>query len=156
PDRNLYKELLRRGIALRQINKPGNWLRVTIGTAVQMKQFLKELALILRIRKYAVIDRDGTLAYEPPQTKQIDSVGQLRILPGAIRALKFLYDAGYKLIMVSNQDGMGTPGYPLASFKKVQAALLSQLKKAGIKFDAILVCPHMPNELCLCRKPQTK
>ena len=78
--------------------------------------------------KIAFLDRDGTLIYEPPDTKQVDSLEKLRILPGVNIALKALLDQGYKLIMVSNQDGLGTKAFPMRDFVKVQKRLLEMFK----------------------------
>ena len=103
--------------------------------------------------KIAFLDRDGTLIYEPPDTKQVDSLEKLRILPGVNIALKALLDQGYKLIMVSNQDGLGTKAFPMRDFVKVQKRLLEMFKDQRIIFEQVLVCPHFAKDNCDCRKP---
>ncbi len=113
--------------------------------------------------KYAFIDRDGTLIYEPTpeDTKpgdipyQIDSIEKLKILPGVISGLKKLLSAGYKLVMVSNQDGLGTNLFPTQTFISPQNKLLEMLKENRITFEKILICPHLPKDNCDCRKPKT-
>src|SRR5690606_34019760 len=65
--------------------------------------------------KILFVDRDGTLIEEPPD-QQIDSYEKFRLVPGAISALRRLVGAGYELVMVSNQDGLGTPGFPEHAF----------------------------------------
>lgn len=104
--------------------------------------------------KVAFLDRDGTLIWEPPETKQIDSLDKLRILPGVIDGLRELKDEGFDLVMVSNQNGIGTPQFPKESFEAPQAEFLRQLQEQSIKFTEIFVCPHLPEEECKCRKPK--
>jgi len=107
------------------------------------------------MNKYAFIDRDGVLIFEPPDTKQIDSLDKLIILPRAVENLLRLQNAGYKLLIISNQDGLGTKSFPQNDFDLVQAKLLNNLELAGIKFYKIFVCPHLPSDNCNCRKPRT-
>jgi imidazoleglycerol-phosphate dehydratase/histidinol-phosphatase len=107
------------------------------------------------MKKYAFIDRDGTLIYEPQDTFVVDSVDSLRILPGVFETLKYLQDQGYALVMVTNQDGLGTKSFPSRIFNAVQEALMSRLKKHEINFDEVLICPHWPDDNCSCRKPKT-
>lgn len=106
--------------------------------------------------KIAFLDRDGTLIFEPPDTKQIDSVEKLRILPGVIEGLKKLQDEGYKLVMVSNQDDIGTKGFSKENFEKPQRKFLKLLKNEGIEFYKIFICPHRKEQNCECRKPKMK
>src|SRR3989338_10790373 len=103
----------------------------------------------------AFIDRDGVMIYEPRDTFQINAADEVKILPNVILALKTLAQAGYRLVMVTNQDGLGTARYPQKNFDSAQNKLLDELKKEGIVFDGIFVCPHMPDEDCACRKPKT-
>jgi len=105
--------------------------------------------------KTAFIDRDGVLIYEPLDTQQIDSLEKLKILPGVIAGLLNLKQAGYSLVMISNQNGAGTPNFPTEDFEAPQQALLAQLKTAGIKFEEIFICKHLPSDNCPCRKPKT-
>jgi imidazoleglycerol-phosphate dehydratase / histidinol-phosphatase len=100
------------------------------------------------------VDRDGTLIWEPP-SEQIDRLDQIRLLPGVIAALQELARAGYRIVMVTNQDGLGTERYPLAHFEQVQNFLITLFSSQGIEFDAVFVCPHYLHEQCECRKPRT-
>lgn len=99
-------------------------------------------------------DRDGTIIIEPPD-EQIDSLEKLELIPGVIKGLSLLRDRGFELIMVSNQDSLGTNRYPKASFEKVQSKLLRILEGEGIRFSNIFICPHTPSDQCGCRKPKT-
>ncbi|MBP6880854.1 histidinol-phosphatase [Candidatus Saccharibacteria bacterium] len=103
--------------------------------------------------KYAFLDRDGTLLYEP-QTDY--TVVSSELLPGVEDALLELQMNGYGLVMVSNQDGLGTPMNPQDNFDRVQCEFLETCEQKGIAFKDIFLCPHMPEENCICRKPQTK
>ena len=104
--------------------------------------------------KLVILDRDGTIIKEPPD-EQIDSLEKLEIIPGLISGLKLLVSAGYRLIIVSNQDGLGTDDNPEKSYRIVQNKLISLLEGEGITFDDVFICPHRPNDNCGCRKPKT-
>ncbi|MCM2313053.1 MAG: bifunctional histidinol-phosphatase/imidazoleglycerol-phosphate dehydratase HisB, partial [Steroidobacteraceae bacterium] len=100
------------------------------------------------------IDRDGTIIEEPPD-EQVDSLHKLRLLPGVIPALLELQRAGYRLVLVSNQDGLGTASFPEPTFREPQDFLRTLLGSQGIEFDAEFFCPHFPADGCECRKPLT-
>jgi imidazoleglycerol-phosphate dehydratase/histidinol-phosphatase len=100
------------------------------------------------------LDRDGTIIVEPPD-EQIDSLEKLELIPGVIKGLNLLCDRGFELIMVSNQDSLGTDRYPKASYEQVQSKLLRILEGEGIRFSNIFICPHTPSDQCGCRKPKT-
>lgn len=102
--------------------------------------------------KILFVDRDGTLI-EEPLDEQIDSFGKFRLVAGAIGALRRLVDAGYELVMVSNQDGLGTPSFPLDTFVGPQQLLLDILASEGVTFREILIDPSLPAEHAPTRKP---
>lgn len=99
------------------------------------------------------IDRDGTLIEEPADS-QVDSLAKVRFMPGVFAALGELTRAGYALVMVTNQDGLGTQRFPRSAFDQTQSFVLDVFRSQGIEFDAVFVCPHMPQEGCGCRKPK--
>ena len=105
--------------------------------------------------KIAFLDRDCTLIWEPPDTQQIDSLDRLRILPGVLDGLKRLQNDGYALVMVSNQNGIGTPSFPEPAFREPQEEFLRLLALEGVTFTEIFVCPHLSEDGCECRKPKT-
>lgn len=105
-------------------------------------------------QKYAFIDRDGTLILEPQDTYQVNGLEQLEILEGVILGLKDLTNKDYRLAMVTNQDGLGTPDNPQDNFALIQKALLETFAENEIMFDKIFVCPHFLEENCNCRKPK--
>jgi imidazoleglycerol-phosphate dehydratase / histidinol-phosphatase len=100
------------------------------------------------------IDRDGTLVEEPPD-EQVDSLQKVRFMPGVFAALTELQRRGFRLVMVSNQDGLGTDSFPRPSFEQPQNFILETFSSQGIVFDAIFVCPHLAKDGCACRKPKT-
>lgn len=160
---NAVEEALRQnGVLVRPQSKTNieGTLRVTIGTLQQMKTFTKTYTQVIREeklkpQKYALLDRDGTLIFEPQDTYQIDSLAKLRILDGVVEGLQALSKSGYRLLMITNQDGLGTPAFPGNDFEAPQQALLSTLAQAGVTFENIFICPHLPEERCACRKPKT-
>ena len=106
-------------------------------------------------QKYAFLDRDGTLIFEPQDTFQIDSIEKLKVLDGVIEGLKKLQEQGFKLVMVSNQNGVGTASFPTKDFEETQKVLLKIFEENGIEFEQVFVCPHLPEDDCDCRKPKT-
>lgn len=128
--------------------------RITIRSKEENNLLLAALREIVTKEKYAFIDRDGTLIFEPQDTFQIDSLDKLKILDGVITGLRLLKKQGYKLILVSNQDGIGTPAFPKEDFEIPQNKMLEIFKKEGIIFDKIFICPHLESDNCLCRKPK--
>lgn len=104
------------------------------------------------MRKILFIDRDGTLITEPSDF-QIDSLEKFQLVDHAISALLRLKDAGYRFVMVSNQDGLGTDSFPEHSFWPAQNLLLQILSSQGIVFDDILIDRSFEYEHLPTRKP---
>jgi imidazoleglycerol-phosphate dehydratase / histidinol-phosphatase len=105
-------------------------------------------------RKLLFIDRDGTLLVEPPD-EQIDRYEKFALVPGVIAALRRCIEAGYELVMVTNQDGLGTPAFPQADFNGPQNLLLDILASQGIAFSEVLVDRSFHDEGSDTRKPGT-
>jgi imidazoleglycerol-phosphate dehydratase/histidinol-phosphatase len=103
--------------------------------------------------KVVFLDRDGTLIVEPPD-EQIDSLEKLEMLPGAIQGLRLLIDYNFQLVMVTNQDNLGSLSYPREAYEKVQSKLMRLFEGEGIPFLQVLVCPHSSKDDCNCRKPK--
>ncbi len=106
-------------------------------------------------QKYLFVDRDGTIITEP-EDFQIDRFDKLAFEPGAILGLRRLQEAGWRLVLVSNQDGLGTESFPADDFWGPHNLMMQVLTSAGIRFDDVLICPHKPEDNCDCRKPKTK
>lgn len=105
------------------------------------------------MKKILFIDRDGTLI-EEPSDYQVDALSKIRLSPHVIPALRSLSEEGWELIMVSNQDGLGTSRFPQAAFQECHDFLLALFVSQGIIFKEIFICPHLPDENCPCRKPK--
>jgi imidazoleglycerol-phosphate dehydratase / histidinol-phosphatase len=100
------------------------------------------------------IDRDGTLVEEPAD-EQVDSLAKVRFMPGVFAALTELARRGYRLVMVTNQDGLGTHSFPQPAFEQPHRFILEAFSSQGVEFDAVFICPHAKDDGCGCRKPNT-
>ncbi len=103
-------------------------------------------------RKILFIDRDGCLIEEPAD-EQIDRFEKFRLMPGVIPALLDLKRAGFRFVMVSNQDGLGTESFPEQDFIGPHELLLQILESQGITFDAIHIDKSFPADNAPTRKP---
>jgi imidazoleglycerol-phosphate dehydratase/histidinol-phosphatase len=102
------------------------------------------------------IDRDGTVIVEPPVTKQVDRLDLLEFVPGAIAALATIAREGiFELVMVTNQDGLGTPSFPEESFWPPHNEMLRVLATEGVQFSEILIDRSFAHEGKPTRKPGT-
>jgi len=104
------------------------------------------------MKKILFIDRDGCLI-EEPEDEQVDSFEKFRLMSGVIPALLELKSAGFRFVMVSNQDGLGSETFPEADFRGPQDLLLQILASQGITFDAIHIDPTLPEDNAPTRKP---
>lgn len=108
------------------------------------------------MKKALFIDRDGTLLVEPKPSLQIDSLEKLEFLPGVFRNLYRLRSfSDYELVIVSNQDGMGTQSFPYEDFIKPHSFFLKAFENEGIVFNDVLIDPSLPEENKPTRKPGT-
>jgi imidazoleglycerol-phosphate dehydratase / histidinol-phosphatase len=108
------------------------------------------------MKKVLFIDRDGTLIVEPPDTYQVDSLEKLEFIPGVFRAMyKICLHLDYELVIVTNQDGLGTESYRESDFLMVQAKMLRAFGNEGVVFDDILIDRSFPAENLHTRKPGT-
>ena len=108
----------------------------------------------MNARRIVFLDRDGTLNEETAD-EQIDSLEKVRLMPGVVPALLELKRAGLAFVMVTNQDGLGTCGFPQERFELAHRFILELFASQGIEFEAICVCPHFKHQDCACRKPKT-
>jgi len=108
------------------------------------------------MKRALFIDRDGTLIVEPPDNYQVDTLDELTFLPAVLRNLYFIrQNTDFEFVMVSNQDGLGSPDYPAEAFNTVQTKMLETLRNEGIVFDNIFIDPSKPEENSPNRKPRT-
>jgi D-glycero-D-manno-heptose 1,7-bisphosphate phosphatase len=102
--------------------------------------------------KVAFLDRDGTIIEEKDFIK---TPVEIEFLPGSIEAIKLLKESGYKIIVISNQSGIGRGILTEEMVKKVNRSFIDRLKKENAEIDALYFCPHSPENNCDCRKPET-
>jgi imidazoleglycerol-phosphate dehydratase/histidinol-phosphatase len=108
------------------------------------------------MKRVLFLDRDGTLIVEPPEVCQVDSLEQLEFLPGVFRNLyRIKKQMDFELVIVSNQDGLGTDSYPEEIFEKIQSKMLLYFKNEGVEFDKIFVDRSKPEDNLPTRKPGT-
>lgn len=108
------------------------------------------------IKKALFIDRDGTLVVEPPVDYQLDSLEKLEFIPKVFRNLHFIKEKlDFELVMVSNQDGLGTDSFPEETFWPAQNKIIRAFENEGVTFDNILIDRSFPEENHPTRKPGT-
>lgn len=106
----------------------------------------------LKMNKAIILDRDGTLVYDPGY---VHKIGDFKLLPGVTEGLKRLSEE-FVFIIITNQSGIGRRIYTEEDMHKFNKKLISELKKENIKIKKVYYCPHTPEEVCECRKPSTK
>lgn len=107
------------------------------------------------MKKVLFIDRDGTILREPPD-EQIDSFGKMEFMPGVITALANIAShTDFELVMVTNQDGLGTKSFPEETFWPVHNKMLSILAGEGVKFSEVFIDRSLPSDNAPTRKPGT-
>src|SRR5215470_10849306 len=107
------------------------------------------------MKKVLFIDRDGTLITEPDDF-QVDSFAKLKLLPGVVTYLgRIAAETDYVLVMVSNQDGLGTDSHPEENFLPVHNFLIELLANQGITFEDVLIDRSFEHENKVTRKPGT-
>jgi imidazoleglycerol-phosphate dehydratase/histidinol-phosphatase len=108
------------------------------------------------MKRVLFIDRDGTINKEAPPTYQIDSWDKLEFYPGVFQYLsRIVQELDYELVMITNQDGLGTDGYPEANFWPIQQHIIKSLENEGIYFKEVLIDRTFPHENAPTRKPGT-
>lgn len=102
--------------------------------------------------KLCILDRDGTI--NELGAEVVDSPDAWHPLPGALDAIARLNHAGWRVVIASNQPGLGRGLFEVATLNAIQARMHRLLAAAGARVDAIFYCPHAPDEVCRCRKPE--
>lgn len=108
------------------------------------------------MKRALFIDRDGTLVIEPPVDYQLDSLEKLEFYPGVFRNLYFIRkQLPFELVMVTNQDGLGTPSFPEDTFWPAHNKMMQALEGEAILFSDVLIDRSFPEENSPNRKPRT-
>jgi D-glycero-D-manno-heptose 1,7-bisphosphate phosphatase len=101
--------------------------------------------------KLIILDRDGTINFD--RDDFVKSSEQWQPLPGALEAIARLNQAGWHVVVASNQSGLGRGLFDAAALNAMHAKMHKLLAAVGGKIDAVFYCPHTPNDGCDCRKP---
>lgn len=108
------------------------------------------------MKKILFIDRDGTLVIEPPIDYQLDSLEKLEFYPGVFQYLsRIVSETNYELVMVTNQDGLGTDSFPESTFWPAHNKMIQAFKNENIVFDEVLIDRSFPADMAPTRKPRT-
>ena len=102
--------------------------------------------------KLAILDRDGTLNALGDDS-YIGDPEDWNALPGALEAVARLNHAGWRVVVATNQPGLGGGVFDVASLNAIHARMHKQLIAVGGRIDAVFYCPHAPDQNCNCRKP---
>jgi D-glycero-D-manno-heptose 1,7-bisphosphate phosphatase len=100
--------------------------------------------------KVVVLDRDGTIVID---REYLSDPAGLEFMPGAAESLRRLHGLGYRLVIATNQSGVGRGMYTLDQLHKIHERLNDMVQSAGASLAGIYYCPHAPEVGCLCRKP---
>jgi D-glycero-D-manno-heptose 1,7-bisphosphate phosphatase len=102
--------------------------------------------------KLVILDRDGTINHD--RDDYVKSPDEWVPLPGSLEAIARLNHAGWRVVVASNQSGLGRGLFDVATLNAMHAKFHKLLAAAGGRVDAVFYCPHGPEEACQCRKPQ--
>ena len=103
--------------------------------------------------RHVILDRDGVLNYEAPEGSYVRDPSEFHWLPGALEGLALLRRAGVRLSVATNQAGVGRGVMSLEQLAAVHERMQREAAAQGAALDAVLYCPHAPEEQCACRKP---
>jgi len=103
------------------------------------------------VKNLIILDRDGVINYDPGY---IDCPQKWHALPGSLEAIAQLNQAGYTVVVVSNQSGIGRGKFSHEDLARIHQKMTANLLAVGGHIDQIFYCPHLPTDHCLCRKPQ--
>ena len=104
------------------------------------------------IRRFAILDRDGTILVERHYLKSVD---EIELLPRAVEGLRLLAEQGFGLVVITNQSGIGRGLMTVDEVEAIHLELQRRLRANGVELAAMYYCPHAPSDNCECRKPGT-
>ncbi len=109
----------------------------------------------MQLKKVLFIDRDGTLVMEPPKDYQLDSLDKLTFYPGVFQWMSKIAQLDYELVMVTNQDGLGTTSFPEETFWPAHNKCLKAFENEAVIFNDIKIDRSLPADNAPTRKPRT-
>ena len=104
--------------------------------------------------KVAFLDRDGVINEAPGGSGYVVAWEQFRFIDGALDALRTLKDKGYRLVVVTNQQGIGKGLVDVAALEAIHRNLCACCARHGAALDGVFFCPHLASDGCDCRKPR--
>jgi len=113
---------------------------------------LAEAMVGTRPAKLIILDRDGVINYDSDQF--IKSPEEWRPVPGSVEAIARLNHAGYRVVIATNQSGIGRGLFDMAMLNTIHEKMHKALAHAGARIDAVFFCPHTADSKCECRKPK--
>ena len=102
--------------------------------------------------KLIILDRDGVINYDSDQF--IKSPQEWNPIPGSLEAIASLNQAGFRVVVASNQSGVGRGLFDMATLNAIHARMHKLVAQAGGRIDAVFFCPHAADSRCQCRKPK--
>lgn len=104
--------------------------------------------------KTIFLDRDGVINRNPPNKGYVRRWSEFSFLPNALKAIRDLTENGYRIIVITNQAGIGKGLFSEDNLKDIHARMVTEITEAGGRIDAVYYCPHHPEAGCECRKPK--
>ncbi len=104
--------------------------------------------------KIIILDRDGVINHD--SDKYIKSAEEWNPIPGSLEAIAKLNQAGYKVVICTNQSGLGRGLYTMKTLNEIHTKMHNLVDNAGGRIAAIFFCPHTPEDKCECRKPKSQ
>ena len=100
--------------------------------------------------KVVILDRDGTMVIDHGY---LSDPARLEFEPGAAEGMQWLYSRGYRLVVITNQSGVGRGFFTIERLEAMNMRLNVMMEEIGVRLEGIYYCPHAPDEGCACRKP---
>jgi len=113
---------------------------------------LSDVLAPTRVARLIVLDRDGVINHDSDQF--IKSPEERRPIPGSLEAIARLHHAGYRVVVATNQSGVGRGLYDMATLNAIHEKMHKAIGQVGGRLDAIFFCPHTADSKCECRKPR--
>ncbi len=104
--------------------------------------------------KTIFLDRDGVINRNPPNKGYVRKWAEFTFIPNSRKAIRELTESGYRIIVVTNQSGIGRGLYSEEDLADIHSRMVAEISKSGGTIDAVYYCPHRPDAGCECRKPK--